>query len=200
MEGAISIYSMAWSNIFGRRDETTCTVWGYTFQETSEHPSKQDTAAMKTSYDTLGEKVLDRLNTLYPPKSSTQDVVEAQEKSAAGIDIPSADSKPHKRDLYLLLRDHALEDEVLERFWTEVNKVPPWVCWNQIERGQEVFYRYGGPALTGLAFQSLLGGMVNGSEPSLCDDADGFFRERRGSSKHLDVQVHTLYLFPLFVI
>ncbi|KAL8972708.1 MAG: hypothetical protein Q9183_000393 [Haloplaca sp. 2 TL-2023] len=150
---------------------------------------------MKTSYDVLGEKVLDRLNTLYPPQSSAQDVVEAPEQSAAGIGMPSADSKPHKRDLYLLLRDHALEDEVLERFWKEVNNVPQWVCWNQIERGQEVFYRYGGPALTGLAFQSLLGGMVNSSEPSLCDHADDLLRERRELSKHLDVQVATIGTF-----
>lgn len=43
--------------------------------------------------------------------------------------------------------------------WEEINTVPPWVDWAQIERGQDVFYRYGGPAITGLAYQSLLGGM-----------------------------------------
>jgi hypothetical protein len=37
--------------------------------------------------------------------------------------------------------------------------VPDWVDWAQIERGQDVFYRYGGACLTGLAYQSLLGGM-----------------------------------------
>jgi len=37
--------------------------------------------------------------------------------------------------------------------------VPPWVDWEQIRRGQDVFYRYGGANLTGLAYQSLLGGM-----------------------------------------
>lgn len=31
--------------------------------------------------------------------------------------------------------------------------------WDQIARGQDVFYRYGGANLTGLAYQSLLGGM-----------------------------------------
>lgn len=42
------------------------------------------------------------------------------------------------------------------------------VDWEQIARGQDVFYRYGGPALTGLCFQSLLGGMVcPGSFPPL---------------------------------
>lgn len=33
------------------------------------------------------------------------------------------------------------------------------VDWEQIARGQDVFYRYGGANLTGLAYQSLLGGM-----------------------------------------
>ncbi|KAL8874512.1 MAG: hypothetical protein Q9174_000150 [Haloplaca sp. 1 TL-2023] len=187
---------MAWLNVFHRRDEKTCTVWGYTFQQTSEHPSKQDTAAMKMSYDTLGEKVLDRLNTLYPLESSAQDFFKPPKKLPAGKRTHSADSKPVKRDLYVLLRDHALEDEVLERFWTDVNKVPPWVCWNQIERGQQVFYRYGGPALTGLAFQSLLGGMVNCSIPDLCDNADDFLRGRQGLSKHLDEQVVDLCSSP----
>lgn len=37
--------------------------------------------------------------------------------------------------------------------------VPDWVDWEQIARGQDVFYRYGGANLTGLAYQSLLGGM-----------------------------------------
>ena len=37
--------------------------------------------------------------------------------------------------------------------------MPDWVDWAQISRGQDVFYRYGGANLTGLAYQSLLGGM-----------------------------------------
>jgi len=57
------------------------------------------------------------------------------------------------------LRDHAETDELLKRFWQEVNTVPSWVDWAQIQRGQDVFYRYGGACFTGLAYQSLLGGM-----------------------------------------
>ncbi|KAF7870498.1 hypothetical protein EAF04_004242 [Stromatinia cepivora] len=64
-----------------------------------------------------------------------------------------------KRDLYALLRDHSSEDEKLGELWEEINTIPDWVDWDQIGRGQEVFYRYGGAALTGLAYQSLLGGM-----------------------------------------
>jgi hypothetical protein len=53
-----------------------------------------------------------------------------------------------KRDLYALLHDHAFDDEKLGQLWNEVNTVPDWVDWDQIARGQDVFYRYGGVALT----------------------------------------------------
>lgn len=86
------------------------------------------------------------------------------------------------------MQDHAEDDEILGQLWREINTVPTWVDWEQIARGQDCFYRYGGPALSmyfsrfrslglsicatlegqvltsksssaGLAFQSLLGGM-----------------------------------------
>ena len=74
--------------------------------------------------------------------------------------MPESDVvKQPPRDLYQLLRDHAETDELLKRFWQEVTTVPSWVDWAQIQRGQDVFYRYGGACFTGLAYQSLLGGM-----------------------------------------
>lgn len=66
---------------------------------------------------------------------------------------------PPKRDLYALLQDNAGQHYKLQQLWDEANTVPSWVDYAQLERGQNVFYRYGGPALTGLAYQSLLGGM-----------------------------------------
>ena len=47
----------------------------------------------------------------------------------------------------------------MKKLWDQVNTVPDWVDWEQIQRGQDTFYRYGAAAITGLAFQSLLGGM-----------------------------------------
>lgn len=61
--------------------------------------------------------------------------------------------------MYQLLRDNADADPKLKELWDQVNAVPEWVDWDQIARGQDVFYRYGGACLTGLAYQSLLGGM-----------------------------------------
>lgn len=67
--------------------------------------------------------------------------------------------KPARRDLYKLLEDHHSDHEDLETLWQQIWMVPEWVDWDQLARGQDVFYRYGGAALTGLTFQSLLGGM-----------------------------------------
>ena len=119
-----------------------------------------DTAPMKQTYDKLGDAALKILNSLHPPQKQAQQDLHASEYAAAAISQSPSDPKPRKRDLFILLRDHAQDDEILGKLWTEAITVPNWVCWEQIERGQEVFYRYGGPALTGLAFQSLLGGMV----------------------------------------
>jgi hypothetical protein len=116
---------------------------------------------MKFSYDKLGEKALKRLNIISPPHqlASPCSADRNAGESSDGYKIADDISPEPKRDVYNLLRDHAAKDPVLAALWKEVNFVPDWVDWEQIARGQDVFYRYGGPALTGLAFQSLLGGM-----------------------------------------
>lgn len=102
-------------------------------------PAEMD--PLKYSYDVLGEECLDVLDSLAPP--------------GLGGQLPRNRSRtqgytkhPAKRDLYALLRDHASEEENLRRLWEEVNTIPDWVDWDQIARGQDVFYRYGGVALT----------------------------------------------------
>lgn len=138
--------------------------WGYTFELTDEHLTPQQCEPLKHSYDTLGEQVYDKLNEISPPprkelpRNNSQFNAEIQ-KDGKVLD-PKADAPKHvPRDLYATLQDHRESDALLQRFWTEVTTVPSWVDWAQIERGQDVFYRYGGACLTGLAYQSLLGGM-----------------------------------------
>lgn len=149
---------MAWPNPFHRRDENTRTCWGYTFQLTPTHLTVEQSHPLKFSYDTLGEECLDVLNGLVPQQSTS-------DHDTSTESVPSQDVKEKtpalkaKRDLYLLLRDNADKHEKLQQLWDEVNTVPDWVDWDQIARGQEIFYRYGGATLTGLAYQSLLGGM-----------------------------------------
>ncbi|KXH51237.1 tat pathway signal sequence [Colletotrichum simmondsii] len=132
------------------RGEEWREVWDYWFKWTDEHLTSDDLRPMIYTYDELGAEALDRLDEVSPPvKPSTT----PSEKA----DTPQA-AKPH-RDLYALLRDNADADEVLGKLWTEINTIPPWVDWAQIERGQQVFLRYAAPTIFALTFQSLVGGM-----------------------------------------
>ncbi|KAJ4356297.1 uncharacterized protein N0V89_004328 [Didymosphaeria variabile] len=153
---------MALHNPFRRRSENTRYCWGYEFEWTERHLTEEQATALKHSYDVLGEECLDRLNEISPPTSGAlprRDDLPRQ-SSVSGADKEQKEEIPlPQRDLYILLRDNHKSDSKLQELWDEVNTVPPWVDWVQIQRGQDVFYRYGGPALTGLTYQSLLGGM-----------------------------------------
>lgn len=138
---------MAWPNPFYRRTPNTRTAWQYTFEFGPDHLTPEECEPLKQSYDVLGEECLNVLNEFYPAET----VVKTENANEKPV-------KP-KRDLYLLLRNHRSEHPKLQELWDEVTTIPEWVDWDQIARGQEVFYRYGGATLTGLAHQSLLGGM-----------------------------------------
>ncbi|EXJ63959.1 hypothetical protein A1O7_00294 [Cladophialophora yegresii CBS 114405] len=159
---------MAWPNPFRRRDENTRTCWGYTFQLTPEHLTPEQAQPLKFSYDVLGEEcyeILDQMSRKPPvsepsghnaaPESTTTSSVSPSDPDAASSSPP----RLPKRDLYILLRDNRHTHPKLQRLWDEVTTTPDWVSWPQIARGQDVFYRYGAATLTGLAYQSLLGGM-----------------------------------------
>ncbi|KAK0918621.1 hypothetical protein LTR91_001576 [Friedmanniomyces endolithicus] len=168
---------MAWPNPFRRHTPQTRSIWGYTFELTDAHLTPEQCEPLKQSYDVLGEQVLARLNELSPPPErdlprggSQFSVPEGKNEVPLKIEVegeagekqnddPPTPPKNLPRDLYAILRDHAETDELLQRFWREVTATPDWVDWEQIQRGQDVFYRYGAANLTGLAYQSLLGGM-----------------------------------------
>ena len=141
----------------------TRTVFGYSFQLTEQHLTPDQMDSMKQSYDMLGEKALEKLDSIYTRPRSAFRRTSIGDEANPVLNSHSTCEKPAegKRDLYALLQQNFINDEVLGQLWAEVNTVPSWVCWDQIARGQDCFYRYGGPVLTGLAFQSLLGGMVN---------------------------------------
>lgn len=143
-------------------DNYSC--WGYQFEWTKDHLTTEQSEPLKHSYDKLAEECLARLNAISPPdksqlpRNSNNHIPQTEVKGTTGEKQEGLPIPP-QRDLYLLLRDNQASDPKLAELWKEVNTIPDWVDWKQIERGQDVFYRYGGPALTGLTYQSLLGGM-----------------------------------------
>ena len=139
---------------FKPRSERTRTCWGYTFELSPHHLQPEQARHLKYSYDTLGEKALNELNELSLRNAQSRGMKSTVQNSNLQSETPTQHES--KQDLYVLLRENAASNQVLGALWKEVNTVPVWVNWPQISRGQEVFYRYGGPALTGLAFQSLL--------------------------------------------
>lgn len=112
---------------------------------------------MKYTYDVLGAECYDILNKMDLPGPTPAEIVESQLENLDGVSKTNP-PKP-KRDLFVLLRDNVGRHPKLKQLWDEVTTVPDWVDWDQIARGQDVFYRYGSATLTGLAYQSLLGGM-----------------------------------------
>lgn len=128
---------------------------------------------MKQSFDELGSEALKRLDAIsqgprpqLPRNASAQFEEPSRGEDRKNLSEKNSPGKEEnftapKRDLYVVLRDNAQDDPILGRLWSEAHAVPSWVDWDQVARGQDVFYRYGGPVLTGLAFQSLLGGMVS---------------------------------------
>ncbi|KAJ5197599.1 hypothetical protein N7449_008078 [Penicillium cf. viridicatum] len=123
-------------------NSTECHYWGYSFHWTDLHSPADDLKSLTYSCDSLADECVERLNKIPSPD-----------------DDDDAIKRPFKKDLYGLLRDHAEEDPKLNQLWTEINTVPEWVNWDQIQRGQDAFFRYGLPILNVLSFESLLGGM-----------------------------------------
>lgn len=135
-----------WPNPFRRHDENTRKTWGTIFQWTPDHMTLEQMIPLRYSYDILGEECLNRLDAISPPPqpSPLRHKTETVGNEPVKVDTP-------KRDLYVLLRDNASEDPKLRELWDEVNTIPEWVDWDQIARGQDVFYRYGGVALTAVS-------------------------------------------------
>ncbi|KAK8039255.1 tat pathway signal sequence [Apiospora rasikravindrae] len=139
------------------RDPSVRTVYGHTFKWTSKHTPAEDFHPLIYTYDKVGADALDSLDEIVPPVSlgfARKDIEETYEPKET-----EPQEKKRHRDLFKLVKEHGNSDEKLRKLWTEVNTVPEWVDWEQIERGQNVFWRYGGPSVTTLMFLSLLGGM-----------------------------------------
>ncbi|XXG97179.1 hypothetical protein Hte_003474 [Hypoxylon texense] len=140
--------------------------WGVKFKWTPEHLTPQELEPLIHTYDTTATEAVERLNEISPPSYTRDPPKQNSDASRTG--------KKWRRDLYGLLEKHAATDTKIGRLWGEIHTVPDWVDWEQIERGQKVFYRYGGPASTALTFLSLLGGMGSGRTVETLGRTGGF--------------------------
>jgi hypothetical protein len=122
------------------------TKWGYTFNWTELHQTAEQLRPQTFQYDVLGSECLERLDRFQTDTSKLKilDRKPGPEQSSETREPTS------RRDLYALLQHHADEDEKLQKLWLQVNTVPEWVDWEQLQRGQDVFYRYAGPMTIGV--------------------------------------------------
>lgn len=149
--------------LFRREKRDIRHTLGYTYEWTPEHLGKEQLRPLTFSYDVLGAECLDRLDAISPPGSTRpapkSPVRDDTAEAPSSQDVGSNKNRSPRRDLYALLEQHHATDPKLNALWTQIHTVPSWVDWDQIKRGQDVFYRYGGPNIVSLTFQSLVGGM-----------------------------------------
>jgi hypothetical protein len=115
----------------------------YKIKWTSQHQSAEELRGLTYTYDEVATQALDELYKIGSP---------AEEK--------------YGLDYYKLLKTNATNGGKIEELWNQVNTVPSWVDWDQIERGQKVYFRYAGPASTAVSLnliraESWLGQLVN---------------------------------------
>ncbi|KIW03810.1 uncharacterized protein PV09_05110 [Verruconis gallopava] len=130
-------------------DGEKVTCWGQTITWTSEHPTDEDLKPLLYKYDKIGGDAYDRALQIF---NDEQDMKKKEGQMPKGA--------PAKPDIFQIVKDHAATDPVLGKLWEQVNYVPDWVDWDQLARGQQIFWRYAMANLIGLGYQSLFVGMA----------------------------------------
>lgn len=111
----------------------TVSFWDIEFIWTARHRTPAQLAPLRHTVDEISDAAFRELSL-----KSKADAYAALEAAV------SSDDKEKYRNCHIL--------------WNQVNTVPDWVDFDQIARGQDVFYSYIGAAFTGLLNDSLLGG------------------------------------------
>lgn len=149
---------MAWPNPFQRDDENTRSCWGFKFQWSHLHYTPEELEPLKFSCDELADQCLNILDSIYEDQNLVVggEMRDEGNGKEGGEEGEEGNEKRKKKDLYELLKENHDRDEMLGRLWGEVHGVPEWVDWEAVKRGQDVFYRYAGVALTSVSFLLLL--------------------------------------------
>lgn len=118
------------------------SVYDYKFERTPDHLTDEELDKYRWSYDESASKVVETLDEIKRTRPEMETT------------LPSG--------LYEKLHIEATsgKDKLISTFWHKIHELPEWVDWESIARGQDVMYRYIGPAWFALNFSSLLGGMV----------------------------------------
>lgn len=95
-------------------------------------------AHLRQHYDTAGDEV----------------IATFEQCKLAG---PGGSGQKCGADSFAVLRRERYGNAFLGHFWDDINSVPDWVDWHQIERGQEVFYRYLPASIAGFVLQGFVG-------------------------------------------
>lgn len=120
---------------------TLRNVYGYAFRWTPDHYTADQLHPLIYTYDKLASDAVARLDEIDPPL--------APNNAHQGVQETHKPKQQRKhRDLFRLLQQNVKTDEKIGRFWDEVSSVPDWVDWEQIARGQDVFWRYAGASIT----------------------------------------------------
>jgi ketosteroid isomerase-like protein len=121
---------------------TDVECYGHKFKWTPLHHTPEQLHRYVYSYDELSTRAMDRLDEMLPPPT---------EWSAPRKDIQESyepKDKKNQRDFFKLIKKHAEDDEEIAKLWSQINTVPDWVDWEQIDRGQKVFWRHAGAIVT----------------------------------------------------
>ncbi|TGZ84635.1 hypothetical protein EX30DRAFT_4850 [Ascodesmis nigricans] len=132
-------------HLFGPRGDDIRSSWNYQFTWTPLHMTESQMAPLRTMFDKVADAANDRIQELRGT-----------------------------RGLYQTLEEEWENDPAIGKLWRQVNEIPEWVDWEQIERGQEVFYRYAVAMIYALAYHSLLGGMGAGRIVEVLARTGGF--------------------------
>ncbi|CRG86122.1 hypothetical protein PISL3812_03125 [Talaromyces islandicus] len=119
-------------------NEPKMQKWSYSFSWTNQHLTPETLRPLRYEYDELGAQALDRLLAIKTHEAAHND------------------KNPPSSDIYTLLEQHHTKDKILSEFWDQVHRVPEWVDWQQIERGQRFFYRYALANIIGFALQGFV--------------------------------------------
>lgn len=125
-------------------------VWDQTILWTEKHYTAEHYTTLQTRTDAVGDAAL-------------HDLMKASGKG----------------DMFERIEALATSDELepapgVLKLWQQMHDVPSWVDWDQIRRGQDVFFSYGPSSVAGLFANSLIGGFASGKATAVLNKTASF--------------------------